>query len=204
MENTKMSDIPYSFSFETLGNSLDSFLSDVSSRAVSAMPRPEYVKTTVRNAVPRISGNFNVDLTETDDALIITCDLPGFTKEDVSVKLIDGRTVVIHTAVCTESLSAGVYHLRERRSASGKRIIRLPEEVTAEGAKAVFRHGVLELVLLKVQPDEGESIPVEYTLSPPPSLFHFFRYLPQSMKKTYMSTDTIIEILWIKDRKSCW
>ncbi len=161
MENTKMSDIPYSFSFETLGNSLDSFLSDVSSRAVSAMPRPEYVKTTVRNAVPRISGNFNVDLTETDDALIITCDLPGFTKEDVSVKLIDGRTVVIHTAVCTESLSAGVYHLRERRSASGKRIIRLPEEVTAEGAKAVFRHGVLELVLLKVQPDEGESIPVE-------------------------------------------
>lgn len=161
MENSKMSETPYTFRFETLGSSLDSFLSDVSSRAVSVMPKPEYVKTTVKNAVPRFQGNFSVDLTETEDALILTCDLPGFTKENVSVKLIEGKTLVIRTAVCTESISAGVYHLRERRSASGKRIIRLPEEVTAAGARAVFRNGVLELVLLKVCPEEGEDIPVE-------------------------------------------
>ena len=83
------------------------------------------------------------------------------TKEDVSVKLLNPTTLLIQTSVCTETVSSGVYHLRERRTASGKRTILLPEEVTAEGARAVFRNGVLELVLMKVTPEEGEEIPVE-------------------------------------------
>ena len=156
-----MSLTPYAFSFESIGNTIDSFLSDIESRAVSVMPKPEYIRTTVKNAVPRISGNFMVDLTETDDALVISCDLPGMTKEDVSVKLLNPTTLLIQTSVCTETVSSGVYHLRERRTASGKRTILLPEEVTSEGARAVFRNGVLELVLMKVKPEEGEEIPVE-------------------------------------------
>lgn len=161
MENMKMFVTQYPFSFETLGSTLDSFFAGIESRANAVIPKPEYVKTTVRNAVPRIQGNFNVDLSETDEALILTCDLPGFSREDISVKLIDTKTVVIRTEVCTESVSAGVYHLRERRSASGKRTIHLPEEVTADGAKAAFRDGVLEIVLIKAKPEEGETIPVE-------------------------------------------
>jgi len=157
----KMFVTQYPFSFETLGSTLDSFFAGIESRANAVIPKPEYVKTTVRNAVPRIQGNFNVDLSETDEALILTCDLPGFSREDISVKLIDAKTVVIRTEVCTESVSAGVYHLRERRSASGKRTILLPEEVTADGAKAAFRDGVLEIVLIKAKPEEGETIPVE-------------------------------------------
>ncbi|MBR4118159.1 MAG: Hsp20/alpha crystallin family protein [Methanocorpusculum sp.] len=157
----KMFVTQYPFSFETLGSTLDSFFAGIESRANAVIPKPEYVKTTVRNAVPRIQGNFNVDLSETDEALILTCDLPGFSREDISVKLIDAKTVVIRTEVCTESVSAGVYHLRERRSASGKRTILLPEEVTADGAKAAFRDGVLEIVLIKEKPEEGETIPVE-------------------------------------------
>ena len=156
-----MSLTPYAFSFESIGNTIDSFLSDIESRAVSVMPKPEYIRTTVRNTVPRISGNFMVDLTETDDALVISCDLPGMTREDVSVKLLNPTTLLIQTSVCTETVSSGVYHLRERRTASGKRTILLPEEVTAEGARAVFRNGVLDLVLMKVKPEEGEEIPVE-------------------------------------------
>lgn len=152
---------PYTFSFETLGSTLDSFISDVESRAASAVPKPAYLKTTVRNAVPRISGNFCVDLTETEDALVLTCDLPGCTKSDVSVKLISPTALLIQTAVSSETVSSGVYHLRERRAAAGKRTILLPEEVTADGAKAVFRNGVLELVLMKVKPEEGEEITIE-------------------------------------------
>ncbi len=156
-----MSITPYAFSFETIGSTLDAFLSDIESRTAAMMPKPEYIRTTVRNAVPRISGNFTVDLTETDDALVLTCDLPGVAREDVSLKLLNPTTLLIQTRVCSEMMSSGVYHLRERRTASGKRTILLPEEVTAENAKAVFRNGVLELVLMKVKPDEGEEIPVE-------------------------------------------
>lgn len=152
---------PYNISFESLGSTLDSFISDVESRAVSAMPKPEYLKTTVRNTVPRISGNFPVDLTETEDALVITCDLPGCEKADVSVKLLTPTAVLIQTAVSTEKVSTGVFHLRERRTAGGKRTILLPEEVTAEGAKAFMQNGVLELILMKVKPDTGEEIQIE-------------------------------------------
>ena len=83
------------------------------------------------------------------------------TQTDNSWLQMDLLSMAIRTEVCTEAVSAGVYHLRERRSASGKRTIILPEEVTAEGARAVFRSGVLELVLLKVKPEEGKTIPVE-------------------------------------------
>ena len=156
-----MTPVPYTFSFGAVGNSLDAFFSAVESRAMSAVPSTDYLKSTMKNAVPRFSGDFSVDLTETDEALIITCDLPGFEKADVSVKLLDSETLSIKAQSCLETVSAGTYHLRERRTDTGQRKIRLPAEVTAEGAKAVFKNGTLEIVLMKIHPDEGEEIIIE-------------------------------------------
>ncbi len=156
-----MSFNPYTFSFGSLGNSIDSLISEMETRALASVPKPDYIKTTVKNAVPRITGNFNVDVTEVDDALIVTCDLPGFEKSDVSIRLINPETLVIKTQVCSETVFTGTYHLRERRTDAGQRTILLPVAVTSDGAKATFRNGILELVLPKVKPEEGEEILIE-------------------------------------------
>ncbi len=161
MENINMAITPYTFSFGSLGSSIDSLITEMEARAFAAVPKPETIKTTVKNTVPRITGNFNVDVTEVDDALIVTCDLPGFEKSDVSIRLINPETLVIKTQVCSETVFTGTYHLRERRTDAGQRTILLPMGVTAEGAKATFRNGILELVLPKVKPEEGEEIQIE-------------------------------------------
>lgn len=167
-----MSFTPYPFTFGFLGSSIDSLISEMEERAHAMIPTQDYLRSTMKNAVPRMTGSFNVDVTEVEDNLIVTCDLPGFNKSDVSVKLVNPETIVIKTekyeSCDSDKYNADsferekpVYHLRERRIGSGQRTIFLPRAVTNEGAKATFRNGILELILPKIKLEEGEEIFVE-------------------------------------------
>ena len=90
------------FSFETLGAEVDRFLSGLSSYAneylSAANASAGEVKTTLKNIVPRLTGDFMVNLTENETSFILTCELPGVEKEDISIKLLNPTTVLIKTA----------------------------------------------------------------------------------------------------------
>ena len=45
--------------------------------------------------LPAIRGEFRVDVREHDDEVIIVADLPGIEKEDVSLQLLNPRTIEI-------------------------------------------------------------------------------------------------------------
>jgi len=152
------------FSFGTLGSELDTLFSEMEERAENLASRSESLKTIAKNAVPRITGDFHIDLCETPAEIIITCDLPGIAKQDVSVKLLNETSLQIKTTyerAVSETDASGVYHLRERRSGSGERIIHLPAEVIAEGAKASFKNGIMEITLPKAVKDPGVPIEIE-------------------------------------------
>ena len=152
------------FSFGTLGSELDTLFSEMEERAENLASRSESFKTMAKNAVPRITGDFHVDLCETPAEIIITCDLPGVEKEDVSVKLLNETSLQIKTKSNSEVSNTDVsriYHLRERRSGAGERVIRLPAEVIPEGAKASFKNGIVEITLQKSVKDPGMPIEIE-------------------------------------------
>ncbi|MDO9522092.1 MAG: Hsp20/alpha crystallin family protein [Methanocorpusculum sp.] len=154
----------YPFSFGTIGSELDTFFSEMEERAESFASHSDSIKTMAKNAIPRITGDFYVDLCETPSEIIITCDLPGIEKEDVSVKLLNETTLQIKTKYdrdVSNTDASGIYHLRERRSGAGERIIRLPVEVIAEGAKASFKNGIMEITLPKSVKDPGVPIEIE-------------------------------------------
>ncbi len=151
-------------SFGTLGSELDTLFSEMEERAETLAARSESLKTIAKNAVPRLTGDFHVDLCETPTEIIITCDLPGIEKQDVSVKLLNETSLQIKTTYDREvskTDSSGIYHLRERRSGSGERIIHLPAEVLSEGAKASFKNGIMEITLPKAVKDPGVPIEIE-------------------------------------------
>ncbi|MDO5845292.1 MAG: Hsp20/alpha crystallin family protein [Methanocorpusculum sp.] len=156
-----MSIPPYGFSFSSIGSEIDALFSEMEARAAECIPQSRSIKTAVKNAVPRITGNFHVDMCETENEIIIVCDLPGVEKSDVSIRLINPTTLVIKTDIITESITNGTYHLQERRAESGQRTIILPAKVNPEEAKASFRNGIMEITLPKAEPEEGIKIAVE-------------------------------------------
>ncbi|HUW86312.1 MAG TPA: Hsp20/alpha crystallin family protein [Methanoregula sp.] len=89
--------------------------------------------------LPSLRGEFRVDVREHDDRVIIVADLPGVKKDNVSLQLLNPRTMEIS---CdrkreNEEKTEG-YYVRERLYGSMHRIVALPADVTDENAKASF------------------------------------------------------------------
>jgi HSP20 family protein len=90
-----------------------------------------------------------VDLAETDDDVIVTAELPGMDKGDVSVEM-DGNTLVISGEKKEDREDKNRnWHFREQSYGSFRREIPLPAAVMDDKAKASFRKGVLSVTIPK-------------------------------------------------------
>jgi len=112
--------------------------------------------------LPAIRGEFRVDVREHENEVIVVVDLPGVEKDDVTLHLLNPRTleVVCERKADTEEKKEG-YYMRERVYGSMNRIVTLPNDVTEEGATATFKNGVLEVRMKKVTGERGSRIPIE-------------------------------------------
>lgn len=113
--------------------------------------------------LPEVRTTFHVDVADKGDDVVVTADLiPGVSKKDISLDLINPRALEI---VCerkdekTEEKEG--YYLRERNFGSVTRVIPLPKPVTIRGSSATFKNGVLEVRLKKTAPETQGKIPVE-------------------------------------------
>jgi HSP20 family protein len=112
--------------------------------------------------LPAIRGEFRVDVKEHDDEVIVAADLPGVEKEDVSLEVLDPRTlrIAFSRQQETKEESEG-YFVRERTYGSMDRTVRLPSDVTEDGATATFKNGVLEVRLKKTTIEAKKRIAIE-------------------------------------------
>ena len=111
--------------------------------------------------LPALRGEFSVDVMDQDSEVVVAADLPGVKKEEISVSLVDSRTLDIRTKREEEKkeTSEGFY-VQERRRGEMERYIGLPSEVTGEGARATFTNGVLEIRLKKATTVEEKKIEI--------------------------------------------
>lgn len=101
-----------------------------------------------------------VDLYEWKDNLVVKVDLPGMSKEDISVTF-QGDTLVIRGEKKRErETREGGFIRTERAYGSFYRAIALPGEVDADKVKAVYKNGVLELTLPKTEESKPKSIAI--------------------------------------------
>lgn len=91
------------FSFEMLGVELDKFFSSLGTHASEYLNAANVstgeVKTLLKNVVPRITGDFPVDLAENETSFIITCEITGVEKQNLSIKLLNPTTVLIKAEI---------------------------------------------------------------------------------------------------------
>lgn len=89
------------------------------------------------------------DCVETDEALVITVELPGVSPEHIEVSLADGMLHVDGIKPRTVDLPAGQVHLSERRYGVIRRSFRVPATVQEDAITAAMEKGVLILTLAK-------------------------------------------------------
>jgi HSP20 family protein len=105
--------------------------------------------------------SFPVDISETENEIIVRADLPGFSKDEVSVNATE-NTLTIEAKHRGEKKERGEkYYTVERKFGSFRRVISLPVEVEPEKAKARMKDGVLEVILPKKEKKKGKEIKVE-------------------------------------------
>jgi HSP20 family protein len=105
---------------------------------------------------PRVfAGMPALDMSETDDMIKIEAELPGFTADQIDIK-VEGNVLHLKGEQrADQDKHEGEYHLRERKMVSFQRSLTLPVAVKAEKAEAHFENGVLTLKL----PKDESSMP---------------------------------------------
>ena len=90
------------------------------------------------------------DVRETDDAVLVTAEMPGLEEKDFELNLCEGvLTLKGEKRHEREEKEKGALHRIERSYGSFQRNIPLPCEVVAEKATAEYHNGVLNVTLPK-------------------------------------------------------
>lgn len=111
-----------------------------------------------RDLVP--GGNMPVDIHEEEDEIVVTADMPGVNKEDISLKADpEGLEITAegHQEIKEENEK---YIRRERSQKVFRRKIQWPTEVDTDSVEASYSDGVLEVRAEKDEP-EGTDIEIE-------------------------------------------
>jgi HSP20 family protein len=101
-----------------------------------------------------------VDIFETDEALIMKAELPGFSKDDISIELKENTLFMKGERKRQDEVKEGNYHRMERMYGAFQRSFLLPTTVEHDKVKASYKDGILELHLPKVQAAQPKRIAV--------------------------------------------
>ena len=101
-----------------------------------------------------------VDMYESDDALVVKAELPGFSKDDISVELKDNTLMLRGERKREAEMKEGNYHRMERTYGVFQRSFVLPTTVDQQKVKATYKDGVLELSLPKVEAAKSRRIAI--------------------------------------------
>jgi HSP20 family protein len=99
---------------------------------------------------------FRTDIRGEDDRFILEAELPGFSKEDISLDLKEGILTIRAEHRTKSEETTGNYLRRERRLGSVSRSFDI-SGIDEENIQAVYENGVLKLNLPKSQPVLPES-----------------------------------------------
>ena len=101
-----------------------------------------------------------VDIYETDDALVLQVELPGVSKDAVSVELHEHTLRLSGERTREPSMTGGQYQREEGRYGAFQRAFRMPTIVDEAKIQATYHDGVLALRLPKHAAATPQGIPI--------------------------------------------
>jgi len=103
-------------------------------------------------ADPATASNFPVDLYEDKDNTYVRAELPGVTRDDINVEMVEDYLTIMASRKTTEA--------EGEQSFSLSRSVNIPEEVQADKVSAAYENGVLTVTLPKREETKPKKITV--------------------------------------------
>jgi HSP20 family protein len=113
-----------------------------------------------RDAQGTPAGSALLNMYEEGDTLVVEAGLPGITPEDVAVNVERGMLTIRGEAKSENERKERTYLVREQRTGSLSRTIRLPAMYDADACQATFEDGVLRLTFPKSEQARPRRIPI--------------------------------------------
>jgi HSP20 family protein len=93
------------------------------------------------------------EIYETQDAYVISLELPGLSQEDVKVTQTNSILTVRGARRFKKANEEAVYHSSERNYGTFERLFPLPSNILAERIKSKFTNGILQITIPKTKAD---------------------------------------------------
>ncbi|NIS75450.1 MAG: Hsp20 family protein [Deltaproteobacteria bacterium] len=102
-----------------------------------------------------------VDIYETEAQVVVTAELAGVDKDNVSIEVKDGVLTIKGERKYQKEVDEEYFHLMEREYGSFKRSFSLPAKIDREKVSASFNGGVLEIILPKKEEVKPKQITID-------------------------------------------
>jgi HSP20 family protein len=102
-----------------------------------------------------------MDLSETEDTLMIKARLPGIKPDDIELSVTEDALTLKAQASDDSLETAEGYRRYEKRSRTFSRTVSLPCRVYTEDVKATFKKDVLQIVLPKCKPKAPHGVKID-------------------------------------------
>lgn len=103
----------------------------------------------------------DTDMSETDEAYMVSVDLPGLTKKDVQVSYQDHRLTISGERKGETKEEKKDYIRQERYVGKFTRSFTLPTEIKEDKIKATFKEGVLSVTIPKVEAKKPKTVNID-------------------------------------------
>ncbi len=92
-----------------------------------------------------------VDIQETEEAFVLSAELPGLTKKDIEISIENSTLRLSGERKFERNVDKENYHRVERAYGSFSRSFSLPSQIDAEKVDANFKDGVLTITIPKAE-----------------------------------------------------
>ena len=136
--------------FSPIESFLDSFFND----SLSALSTSSGISVYDKYSYPK------VDIIQNEKDMLIEAEIPGLSKEDVSVEL--EKNILTISGVSRKDKSSGKsnYIRREIKRSSFKRSFTISDSLNKEKIKADFKDGILNITIPKNKPDSVKKLKI--------------------------------------------
>jgi HSP20 family protein len=102
-----------------------------------------------------------VDVSETNDAVVVKAEIPGVEQKDINVSLQDQVLTIKGEKHHEKEEKDEKYHRVERSWGAFTRAFRMPVAVAGDKVSATFKDGTLTVTLPKAPEAKGTTIPIK-------------------------------------------
>jgi len=101
-----------------------------------------------------------LDLSETENELVVKCEIPGMERKDIDISLSDSTLTIKGEKKQEREEKKADYHLVERSYGSFTRSVQLPKEIRSDKISASYKNGILTVTLSKSEEAKKKEVKI--------------------------------------------